>query len=476
MRTLFAGVLAACLAAPAAAQEWLGANVSSYTGMHAAFANPAMLGIMRNQLQVGIVSTNAQISTNMLSYSGPRGLGLFFKGYSLAGNAFDEIKGSNFSNGLNALFSPNSWTRLRTGEHKDFSATAEVRGPFVAGTLGSLGFALGYRLRGGIQIRNVSPAIADLFFSGLKTANPLLIGTQLRDATFSASANAYHEIYGSLAFPMLEIGPHYLGGGVTLKYLAGMYSAALTNRGLSYTLDSANAITTTQADLSFQYVDNPVFASDPFGGRGFGAGVDLGLVYEMRGLDAADNPYKTGKGYHRIRAGLSAVDAGFIEYGGQGIRRFDFNATNRTVHWNQIDTLKVKGAAGLDSLFRNVFGARNATGSFSTGLPAVINAFVDVRVWKGVYVAGSATQSLTAVAKGGLRAFSGFTLIPRYESRIVEVALPMGIGMNYNYFQPGFYARVSGFFFGSDNLSTFFGASNRTGISFYMGGFVPFRK
>lgn len=472
-----AGLLACIvLSAPASGQDWAGLSVSSFGGMHAALANPAMLGTMRHRLQVGTLATNAQLSTNMLTYTGPSGLRNLFTPYMLTGNAYDYLRGSNLSEGLQSIFDGGRWQRIRSGDPKDFSATAELRGPFLAGTIGGLGVGMGYRLRGGLQLANVSASVADLFFSGTTGVDPLVLGAALRDSKFSASANAYHEFYGTVAFPALKLGRHYLGGGITLKYLAGIYSAGVINRGLSYKILGPDSLLTTEADISYQYVNNNLLADDPTAARGNGAGVDIGAIYEYRGLNDDDQPYGPGKGRHVLRAGLSVVDAGRISYDGQGIRAFDFKRRDSLNIWGSIDTLRVRGTASLDSVFNQVFGAANSRQSFNTGLPAMVNVFVDVRLFKFIYLTAKTSQSLIAIDRGGLRAFSGLTLMPRLETRLFEVAIPMGIGLGYSYFQPGFFARISGFFVGSDNLSTLFGVGNRAGMSFYAGGFVPIRR
>jgi hypothetical protein len=198
-------------------------------------------------------------------------------------------------------------------------------------------------------------------------------------------------------------------------------------------------------------------------------------VYELRNSNIGGAQYAVGQGTHKIRAGLSLLDAGRITYTGSA-RRFDFKNVSTPTTWGSLDTLQLKGAAGLDSAFNNVFGSINKGNSFYTGLPTVLNVFGDVQIIKYFYIAAMASQRVTTVSKAGFKAFSSVTIMPRLEHRQVEVGLPVTISTRYGTLQPGFYLRVSGFYMGSDNLATLFNAGNRTGLSLYMGGYVPMRK
>ena len=440
----------------------------------AGFANPAMIGVSRLKMQIGIIGANAQLSTNMLTYKGGSGP---FESFSVAGQIYDHLKTGNLGSGLTGIFSKDRWGAVNDGSVKDFSTTAEVRGPFIMVNKNKLAFSIGYRLRGGLQLNNISAGVASLFFNGAGNLTPSNLHVPLNDLSFSASINAYHELYASFATQVWKSGSATLTAGLTVKYLSGMYSAAISNRGLSYTQESSDSIVTTQADLSYQYVDNPTFNVNPFTAKGIGAGLDAGLVYELyKDIDVAGIPFVAGKSPHLLRLGLSVIDVGRVFYSGSGVRSFDFRKVAQTVQWGSIDTLKVRGTANLDSTFNKVFGTRNSASSFSTGLPATINAFADVQIIPRVYLAGSITQSVTAVTGGGLKAFSALTLIPRFETALIEFALPIGLGLSYRSLQPGFMARVSGFYVGSDNLATLFGAGNRTGMSFYAGGYIPFGR
>ena len=71
--------------------------------------------------------------------------------------------------------------------------------------------------------------------------------------------------------------------------------------------------------------------------------------------------------------------------------------------------------------------------------------------------------------------YNQLTITPRYDTRLFSVGLPLTYSMLSNSFKAGIGVRVSGFFFGSDDMMALF-ANHQYGFNFYVGGCVPFYK
>jgi len=103
------------------------------------------------------------------------------------------------------------------------------------------------------------------------------------------SVNAWTEFGASFGRVLLDKGPHYFKGGITLKYLAGVANGYLRMSNLQGTLD---------ADPT------GVYLAQTAGTLGVGFGGDIGFVYEFR-------PFPHG---YLLRAGVALLDVGSISY------------------------------------------------------------------------------------------------------------------------------------------------------------------
>jgi hypothetical protein len=73
----------------------------------------------------------------------------------------------------------------------------------------------------------------------------------------------------------------------------------------------------------------------------------------------------------------------------------------------------------------------------------------------------------------GIINYSGVAIIPRYEKKSLEIAVPIGIENNYKNLNIGASFRYYGLYFGSDNITGWLNTFNPRGISVYAGAFIP---
>ena len=472
-------LLALFCATGASGQAWLGFANSSYGGMHTAFHNPAMLANTHLAMQFGIPSADVGITNNYLRYrSGVRGSDIR-QLFRFGGNTYDGVRKKDITEVLADYFGGNRFEQVYDGNSKNLNISGEFRGPSVMLAIPMGGIGIYYRARAAMQVRDVDQEMARLIFNGFKY-NGVSDAASIIDSKFSIGLNAYHELGASLGMRAGRIGHHYFSAGATVKYLAGIYALNVVNRGLSLQIIDKDNLISLSSEVGYNYLDGR-YLDDSDGllpkPVGHGMGVDFGGVWEYRPLDDGESN-APGYGHHKARIGVSVVDLGFINYSSaKYVRSLDVAKRNQSIYWGRIDTVDIKSPAGLDSILTGVFSLPASKTKFQTGLPTVVNIQGEYQLYKGLYIGANLTTSLRAKARSGLRAFSNIVLIPRYESNLFEFALPTGLGLAGKAFQMGMFFRFSGFFVGSDNITSFFGSSlGNSGFNMYVGGFVPIRK
>jgi hypothetical protein len=76
----------------------------------------------------------------------------------------------------------------------------------------------------------------------------------------------------------------------------------------------------------------------------------------------------------------------------------------------------------------------------------------------------------------GMNQPSMFAITPRFESKRLDIALPISLQNGYRNLAFGVNVRVGPFFFGSDNIAGIVNIGNPKGISGYMGLYLPILK
>jgi hypothetical protein len=265
------------------------------------------------------------------------------------------------------------------------------------------------------------------------------------------SVNAWTEFGASYGRVIYDEGMHFLKGGITLKYLAGVANGYLQMSNLKGTLnvDQNNGVylsqTTGVVGLGFggnRIDDIKDGHLGGFNSSGFGA--DIGFSYEFRPLP---NEYL-------LKVGVALLDVGSISY-----KQDTARTGNYTAHVTGAQRAYLDDFGEVDN-FKDYFRAHPqfftpatlGDGSkYSVGLPTTLQLNVDYHIFRGFY-ANLATQISLAGNKAYNSSYYGaYTLTPRYEAKSFGFYLPV----NYNeltHFNAGFCFRIGPMFFGSGSL------------------------
>jgi hypothetical protein len=268
--------------------------------------------------------------------------------------------------------------------------------------------------------------------------------------------------------------------GFTGKYLMGYGTGYIKNNGVEFKVLGPDTVQFGQTDVEYGYTDpeelkkysnvTPEMIFAKASGAGFGYDFGATFQYTPEGTKRVINENTN----YLIRAGISLLDGGNIKY----------KDKVRTTHITNIPGSGFKigpdfaaawmngSTAGLkytDSTMRKNFNIDTSLTVVKTKMPTTINLQFDYNVFKFFFVGANLSQDLRGKKAIGVRRASYLTVIPRIESKFVEVALPISLMNDYKTGRIGIYFRIGPIFFGSDNFISQLKTSNFYGGDFYFG-------
>lgn len=453
-------IVLALFCLPAKGQQMLGLAHSSYGGLHTMATNPASLNTSRLKMQVNLFSLNIGAETNLYSTS-LNGSGLSLLSYS--------------EEGLNSL---DRLGQIEENRNANFNLYIQARGPGLMLNLGKYSFGLSSRVISMTQIVHMDRSLARYFLGDSLIRDSLENqGAVLRDDRFSLGTYNYAEVGLAFAMPLLETDDRRLSIGGQMKYLTGGPVLALSSRALSIETYPDSAISTRATlDYRAQFPNQEEEGNNLLKSLalGRGVGMDLGVMYELR-----DPEVRAGKwgGRHLARFGAAITDLGIIHYRAPGDSlRYMVNFEAGARRLDGLDSADFSDGNETRELISTNFDQARKADRFNIYTPAVLNLTADYQLYRGIYLGAQYTQNLLPIATHGGRIFSSLTLCPRLETKVVELAFPLGFGLGISRFRAGAYFRISGFFIGSDNLLALATTEGSSGLDAYFGFTVPIAR
>lgn len=425
------------------AQEQFGIALGNYAGTDALALNPARGATQWPYMDISLFGADLRAWNNLVSAS--------VNERSLAGELRNSVQGSV----------PGTWSvqELLSPHDKRAVVQASVLGPGLSLSLGRGAIGVGIRSRAHVSITDLPGPLGRHIFHGLsfeeqRNVRQDLGGPRVAAAAWTEASVSYAHLLVAREFNLVSV-------GVTARYMLAHAVAAFNLEELSYTsMDSAR--------LEVHRISGAYGLAAPEVSAGRGVGGDLGVVYE-RSIDEADGymPQRSGRGCtplaYRYRIGVSLLDlggmrfrearAGTFEAGALGLP--NYNATG------------MEGLDDLDSLLSTAADHRPATG-MRIGAPTAIAVQYDHRLAQRVFVGFAGVQHLSFPNGNRLRNANVMAFVPRWETRYLEVALPITV-QEYDLRRPGIGAslRVNGVLIGSDDLRPLFGRRDVWSIDLY---------
>lgn len=386
-----------------------------------------------------------------------------------------------------------SWLPKLENQNWSLNYLNETYGPsifFMADN--KVGFGLGVKGVSGFNFRGVNPDLGNVLRYGRSKWDNNIGGSINQQTPFAFNTDKYQEWYlsfGSYAGDAnARKGASAFKWGVTTKLLIGMGAAHLSASALNLQYKGNNDMHINQLVGAYKYTQSASSTMNaPLGLKfglmsGVGAGVDIGLMYEIRPGMKMDlhsfsgcerEIYRT----YKMKFGASLTDIGFIAYDGSS---YKVGASN--VDYKMDSAFAIGQMYGVNSVIHNpnafdqigtAATKLNSTParSFTTYTPMAFNIQMDIRYGKW-HLGGYLVHSLKPVDMPGLRRSSSLSFVPRYQSERFEYGMPISLANDYTQFQVGGFVRFGPVIIGSNNLwglGNFNRNTGTQGASFYIG-------
>ena len=263
--------------------------------------------------------------------------------------------------------------------------------------------------------------------------------------------------YGAVLY---KKGRDELKAGISLNYLQGIVANYAKNTNVNYKIVDNSNFMFFNSSLDYGRTD---FNDDRQINDGHGFGADIGFAYVHL------NPEKDNYVY---RLGLSVIDIGSINFNRNASSYHLQTDSANFENWHQ---LKFSSNTEFDKSLSAVFYHGDSTKSltdnhFKMGLPAAISVQADLNVHENYFVNATIIKGFGHGSGQGVTRPDVYSITPRYETKWLEVSLPVSL-LYYNHWKPriGFAVRAGYFFFGGDALGPLLKFNNLQGVDFYTG-------
>ena len=451
----FATLLLASTAFTANAQQMLGVSTSNWCGTKSIDLNPASIADSRTRFQLDLFGLNFGADNNLGSID-------FSKAMSSGGNI------------------GNVFTLTKSKEFSIQMPIVDVHLPSLMVSIDDKNsFAITSRVRIDNQFNNFN---RDLLSSVLAPSN-VTGDAAISSKNFNWTAHVWSEVKLTYAREVYKEGEHYLKAGISLARLGGIGFLSLKGANLDgHYYKASDSLQTNHTDIEFatsiidkgSELSNGLgnIASEFFGKKGgHGLGGDLGVVYEYR-PESTNSEDKSSNKY-KFRGSMAINDLGSIKYDALEARV----TANGYLKASEIDSNSIMtNSQNFNNYFRS-HGYTLDTGRRSTKvhMPTNLNIAFDYYVARHFYVNAMWIKNLAKRQNYGNSVYSQVTITPRWDTRYFSVGLPLTYNNLSSSMKAGIGFRLSGLYFGSDDLLAFVGAK-AYGVNFYLGGSIPIQK
>lgn len=451
-RSIFVFILSCLSISNVDAQEMWGASNSNYAGQYGVDLNPASIVGVPYRWEIHFLSMNASVMNNyMYLKSKSEFLSKSFEGEFVESGKFTDRyskKPEKFAYGAMSLNYPS----------------------FIwAGKKWSVGFHGATRLE--LSATNVPYHLAKYLKEGFDYEPQNNTRYQVKNAR--AALLNWHEFGATFAGVLFDNQQYYIAGGITANNLYGLNAMYLDVENADYVVPSDTILTVYDftAEYGHAMPDNGTKGgSDPMSKRGYGYSFTTGFqIYKNRNENFYDPCLKAkGEKPYDYRLGISMIDVGYLKYT-KGTRTYSFD--HMSTDWEGIDTTNFEGFEQLDSMLSQEFYGKYRESRdnhyLTVYLPTAASIQMDVPFNENFYVNVSMIQRVP-LGKYSIRRANQIAITPRFESRRIEIALPVSY---YELFRPriGFSFRYSIFSLGTDMLSPLLGITDSYGADIYFG-------
>jgi hypothetical protein len=441
-------------------QRYIGVSTSNYNTLNSMYLNPANLGGCNEKLAISLFSMNvgADNSLGTIKSIGDITKTLHSGDSASTKDIFTYSNRSKFSMMLPAV---------------------EVRGPGVLYRINSRHtLAFTTRVRAFNEFNNFDQTLYKTITDNNYAQQG---GANVTAQNFNWTAHLWSELGLSYGGVLLDNDLLQLKAGITLRYLIGIGYLGLKGKNLDvYYKNGSDSFSARNSDIEFgsnaQSVDNAVsngaggskILGGNSGGKGFGA--DIGAIVSL--LPEADNSkddaHATTKRY-RLALSAAITDIGSISYK----TSYNVNVTGNGYLTGNGLVNHIKDYNDFRNYIKTQgFNADTGIATAKVYMPTMLVLGGDFHAYKHFYANATLFTSLADQTRFGSRYYNQLTITPRFDSKILTVGLPLTYNMLTNNMRMGIGFRISGLYFGSDDMMALF-SGNQYGFNFYFGAMIP---
>ena len=474
---VFHAFILSCSCSVLNAQSFSALQNSNYSGVNTIYTNPAAVTLMTHKRSANIGGFGFEFTNDYLKLDAP------FSLWDLMNGSVDaQYKDEN-----GKLKWDQNWVATDANKSLiNLNLNSEFRGPAYVNQYGRFVWGTATRTRTQLDINNTSVGLwkfARQWLDSQQLASPL----EISSLNINARANSYQEISAILGYRLVNNSSLKLGFGATLKGILGLGSVNLKNTAMRFRAIGMDTIQMLDGYMEVAYTDNNLLGqilSGVISGslpslnniKGLGFGLDLGMSMEIGSDMSTELNAREGFKDYKVKFGAAILDLGSVGYRNQNkgyiinTTTKPFNLALNNVQFIQAATEGTKGI--LDYAITNAReqGTLESNNEITQiELPSTLQLQLDVRVIKGVYVAAHWQQALLLGDKWEFTQTNTLAVVPRFEHKWFEFAMPLRHQSNFNRWSFGAHLRTGPLFIGSDNMANIFKVAPYSGMTFYMG-------
>jgi outer membrane protein OmpA-like peptidoglycan-associated protein len=440
-------------------QEFLGFANSNFSGTTGSWLQPSSLADSRFKADIHLVGGSFNLNNNFFHYDAEI--------LSIKKNLFDDTYFYDNRIKENKLYGDPFSLNINT----DIQALSFM---YSINDANTIGFSLRHRLA--LQIDGVDQDLLDLAMEDFN--DPRLFERTLNNERLSIQHHNWLEYNFQYGRVLKDDNQHFMKAGANFKILNGLSAAYVYSEELRYIFNNKDTLSVTDSDLSYGYSDkteeymNNFKSSNLLKKENSSVGLDLGFVYEYRpnykdykyDMDGQFNMWEKDVNKYLFKVGASLLDLGKIKYNkGNGSRDWYLNFT----HMDLLSLSNVNSVDELTDSLTNRFSNVTEGESFSMQLPTAFSLQFDYCLSENIYLNFTPFWGFQRSSNPNkTHAVTNYSLTPRWESKWLDVALPihydqyknMGIGMS---------LRLGPLLFGVNNFKNIFKSGHTGDLELY---------
>ena len=449
----------------------LGTWGSNYGGVSSAIQNPAFIANSKLYADINLIGANFGYYHNDSYLENPDSYTYDYLHLKKIGFPIQASKTNYYLN--------------HKPEFENGFIAAREMGPAFMLNSGRNAFSFSYSIRENVSLTGIPDVLGSLLQKGFADSSTIAHGAYNINKPIRVAGMVWSETAFTYARVLRSDTKDIMTLGATLKYLTGFGGGYLSIDNIGFTMASKDQISLTHSSakiamsIPFGYNDGQSqFGYESNYKRGHGFGTDLGFTLQHN----TENHYvqrfsrycEQEFAQYDYRLSVSLIDLGYITFKNNALSGTLVNTKPINYNINNIQFYSIQSAVDTINKRFNPTDSSITRKKFSIVTPTALSFQYDKRFTDNIYVTAAAIIGIP-VSKNTIKRPSQLAIIPRYESDIFEVSLPVSL---YEFSRPrlGLSARIFFLTLGTDRLISLGGVHDYYGYDFYASIRLNFMK